>query len=116
MDTNDIESLMVIRGLDDTDLDDVRNNLEYFIPLLKQAEDTKTLDITDVLLDRFQFDFTGLMLHLAIPYRLHWISMRMSGLTAVTELDKRTSQVLIPSGETVTRLINTYNSNKRQKR
>lgn len=111
-----IEGLMTIKGLYDMDMGWMREQLEYFVPILREHEGVDVVAIDDVLLDRYQFDLTGLLLHLGVPYPMHWFTMRLSGLNAPTELTRDVKQLVIPPAEVLNRLINTIKSNKKVQR
>lgn len=110
---NAIDGLLTLTGSLVSNDSLLRNNLEYFIPYLRTHPSTRPIVVDTVLLDRYQFDFIGLMQHLGIGEELHWINMRVSGLASPTDLSHETNNLYLVDGDVLNRLINTYRTNKK---
>lgn len=88
-----------LKGTDNTVFYDqsFRNVLEDFIPYILNQKSTQKRLVDPSLAYRFEFDFYGLLAHYSIDYHLHWLIMRLAGLTAPNQATRHLSVIHLPS-------------------
>lgn len=77
--------------------DHFRSMVEAHIPWLREHRDTNDLPIEPKVAIRYQGDFFGLLTRLQFQQHLHWIIMRVNGLTNPMEYDHEMLELRIPS-------------------
>lgn len=110
---NTIEGLTSLTGSIVYQDANLRNTLEYFVPYLRTHSTTRPITVDRVLLERYQFDFIGLMQHLGVIEDLHWINLRVGGLNSPTDLSVDHTSLYLVDADTFNRLVNTYRANKK---
>ena len=88
-----------------------RKVLEYFIPSLKYSENVIRKALTEVDIDRYRFDFYGLLASLKISEDLWWVTTRVNDFTSPTQLDYGFSLIIVPDVAEYRTLVNAYRSN-----
>lgn len=78
--------------------------LEAHIPYFRTDNRATLIPIDEHTAYRFEFDLWGLLLDLSIPRYLHWLIMRLNGMTSPTEYGPDRLELLIPDLDVVDRL------------
>jgi hypothetical protein len=106
--TNPIDALMV---RDDVPIyydADFRVILESHLEYFRTNPNTTAIDIPAIDADKFKGDLWGLLLSKNIPPYLHWLVMRLTGLTSPNASDTLVTRVLIPASTDLNRIINQF--------
>ncbi len=93
---------------------DFRNVIEDHLELIKKAARTSYIGVDVFLANVNKGSFYSLLSQLStpIPKQLHWITLRLNGLTSPHEYDGRTS-ILLPDNEYIETLVRTFLSKKK---
>lgn len=108
-----IETLM--SGMDQQTYYDqgFRDVLEDHLSFLRNSESTVRRTVVPGVALRYQFDFYSMLAELGIPHHLHWIVMRMSGLTNSNQMTLEFNTVVIPDPQVLERLRGAYMTGRR---
>lgn len=79
--------------------------LTTHITYLKNHPDTKTIDIDPVKAIVYQSDFYGLLTHIGIESRYHWIILRLNDFCGPREFGADTLTLVVPRKETIDKII-----------
>jgi hypothetical protein len=85
-----------------------RNVLEDHLTYLKTHPTTRTIEIRLNLVFKYIGDFNGLLTELKIPAEMHFICMRMNGMTSPNEYETTMTTLLMPSKEELSRLRSVF--------
>lgn len=85
---------------------------EDHLTYLRKSSDTKIITIESQVAYKYEGDLFGLLYHYSYPKQLHWLIMRMNGITTPTDTTFKLSTLLIPNPQTVDRIKNVYNTRK----
>lgn len=84
-----------------------RRVLEDHMTYLRNLPSTSKLDVEGIDVIRYQADFFGLLAKLGVPLYLHWVVLRMTGLSSPAKIPDDLSYVLLPDEAEITRLKQT---------
>lgn len=87
--------------------------IEDHLSLLKQSTDSTVIEITYVEANMWQSDFFGLLKYKNIPQKLWYATMRMTGLTAPSDLTRNLTALLVPSEGTIDDFADKYKRAKK---
>lgn len=82
----------------------IMNMLEQHIPYLLQGNRTTTIQVEVQRAHQYEYDFYGLLLTFNIPRWMHWITMRLNGMTSPDEYRATMTSILIPDSTVLERL------------
>lgn len=102
-----IDQLMVTPGADTYYSDDFHNVLEDHMTYLRGLASTTKQEVEPIDVIRYQADFFGLLGRLGVPQYLHWVVLRMTGLTSPAKVPLDLAFVLVPDISDVQRLQQT---------
>lgn len=86
---------------------DFRDVIEDHLLLLTKAPQTQPLSLEPFLAELNKGNFYGLLIQLKIPKQLHWITLRVNGLTTPSGYTGDT-YVLVPDNDYVERLVSSF--------
>lgn len=95
---------MIDDGLQDYYDPSFRDVLEAHLSWLRAHRTTYTLAVTSFNLLVYNRNLSGFLIENKIPMKLHWLTMRMSGLYAPTDFTEGVEALLVPNTDTVERL------------
>jgi len=89
---------------------DFRNVLEYHMEFLRSRGNAYPITVEPHIAYKYEYDFTGLMLHYNIPRHLHWVIMRLNGFTSPLEYRADVLLLLGPDPKLLDQLMNTHST------
>lgn len=102
-----IDKLMIPIGADIYYTDNFHNVLEDHMTYLRGLASTTKQEVEPIDVVRYQADFFGLLVKFGVRAELHWVVMRMTGLTSPSDVPEDLAFVLIPDDAEITRLVQT---------
>lgn len=87
-----------------------RNMIEFHLDWLRTRVSTVTAQVPGNLLLRHEYNFYGLLYELKIPAHLHWIILRLNGLTDPHEYRSHMTQIYIPDNADINTLRTTFST------
>lgn len=78
--------------------------LEDHMTYLRNLASTRKMEVEPIDVIRYQADFYGLLSKLGIALHLHWIVLRMTGLTSPSKIPDNLEVILVPDDTEITRL------------
>ena|SRR5437764_7121095 len=108
-----IEDLMI--GTVDPYYYDVgfRTVLEDHLTYFRNHPQTATMAVLSHHREVYEFDFYGLLTEMKIPVELHYVTMRLAGLTSPTDPFKDLEIITVPDATVVSKRLQAYKSKKR---
>ena len=89
---------------------DFRRTLEAHIPYLKKHPTSTILTVTPDIVQRYEFDFYGLLAYYNIPAWMHWIILRMNDFVSPSIFPIEITEILMPLVGTVDQIQQIYNT------
>lgn len=93
----DIDVLEINTGPSVYYKEDFRNVLESHLLYLKGLNTTVKLQLEPHIVNRFKFDFYGILMNYHIPKHLHWLVLRLNNLYDPCVFPEDISIILVPS-------------------
>jgi len=90
-----------------------RITLESYLTWLINDSSTQQINIDPQLAYKFEGDFFGLLLQYNIKPYLHWVIMRMNGLTSPLDSEADINTLLIPNDAVIEQIRQSYVSTNR---
>lgn len=82
----------------------IMNMMEQHIPYLLQGNNSTTMQVEPPVAYQHEYDFYGLLLTFNLPRWMHWITMRVNGLTSPDEYRATMLQIRVPDPQVLERL------------
>ena len=79
--------------------------LESNLHLIKQMDHSTPYEVPPLDALKFQGDLHGYLFSINVPFNLHWITMRASGLDSANAFNRETKVLLIPTVEYIQTLM-----------
>ena len=76
--------------------------------LLLRANPTGYIEVADNEAYRFEFDYYNLLCFKGIPYKYHWIVMRVNDFLSPFDAHQGIKKIIIPDYQRIERLFNMY--------
>lgn len=76
--------------------------------LLLRANPTGYIEVADNEAYRFEFDYYNLLRFKGIPYKYHWIVMRVNDFLSPFDAHQGIKRIIIPDYQRIERLFNMY--------
>ena len=108
-----IDTIMINPGPSIYYDDDFRRVLEDHLSLLKKDPSTSVLNIAPQKAYKYEFDLYGLLSDYNIQPQLHWLAMRLNGMTSPTDATKDITSLLIPDTNVVDRIRQSHMTTRR---
>ena len=84
--------------------------LESHLSFLRNHPSNTIASATGQVADMFEGDFYGLLNHLRVDIKYHYITMRVNGLYCSSDYDGTQTEIVIPSRDAVNRIDIIFNS------
>lgn len=81
--------------------------IESHLPRLKN-EAVDFINVEPVEAYRFEYDYLALLRYKNIPYRYHWIVMRVNGFDSPFQAHRDIRHIFVPNFTTIDRLFNMF--------
>jgi hypothetical protein len=81
-----------------------RNVLEDHLTLLRSSERTRERSVEPMVAYKFEGDFFGLLAHHGIQPYLHWVIMRLNGMTSPVQASREITSFWMPDPAEISRL------------
>lgn len=85
-----------------------RRVIEDHLSNLRNSRGSNTLNIESNMAYAFEFNLYGVLTHYQIPGYLHWIMMRVNGMTSPDEYQASMTSLIHPDTELVEKYRSTY--------
>jgi hypothetical protein len=82
--------------------------LDDHVGFLKDHNETTVIAVKPLEALKYEGDFSGLLTYYNIPINLHWVTMRMNGLTTPADSPAEITSLIVPSEAVVERLRSGY--------
>ena len=92
--------------------DSFRRTLESYITHLKTDSTTVQVAPDAMTVYKYTGDYFGLLSVYSVPTHLHWLTMRMNGLTSPSDCGPKIRTILVPNATTVDYIRQAYMSTK----
>lgn len=83
---------------------DFRRLIEDHLDYLKQNNRSTPISIAEKDLHKYEYDLFGLLVEYELPRHLHWIVMRLNGMTSPDQFTELNTSLLIPDPSEIDRL------------
>lgn len=103
-----INSLMGEDGSDEYYNEHFRNCIEDHLQYLNKDGNYTVVNFDNGTAYKYENDFIGLLISLNIPKRLHWITLRLNGLTSPIQYDGTVNFVKTPTESILEELRTTW--------
>lgn len=90
--------------------EDFKQVIEDHLPYLKRLSSTRSQSFPAYYQIQCKHNYYLLLSSIGVPYKYHWIIMRLNGYHSPMEFTGEESAVLIPDFPTVDRLMSTFNT------
>ncbi len=96
-----------IRGVREINYDEesFQVTLETNLHLIKLPTHSTVYDVAPLDALKYQGDLHGYLFSINVPYNLHWITMRASGLDSSVDFTKDTRTLIIPTSDYIQTLM-----------
>lgn len=91
-----------------------RRVLEEHLALIKNRS-TSTLPVDPNTSIRYKGDFFGLLITLNVPRHLHWITMRINGMTSPSDANDDIRSVVVVDPSYINTIFNTHRTQSKRK-
>lgn len=88
-----------------------RRVLEDHMSYLRDHPQTELVDIKNQVANKHHGDFVGVLHWYGLPKHLHWVVMRVNGLTSPSQYKSSITQIHVPSNGIIERLIKVHRAN-----
>jgi len=85
-----------------------RNVIENYLPRLRSSSKVSYHPIEGFIGIKYRSDFYGLLIHLNIPYDLHWITLRCNNLHSPVEYNGDLEQIIVPNPNELDLMLKRY--------
>lgn len=85
-----------------------RNIIENHLQWLIASDSTTMKEVDAHHLVKYRGDFYGMLLAMDLPVDIHWIILRMNGLTSTLDFNGGMSAILVPSLRDLNVLLGRY--------
>ena len=82
--------------------------IEDHLILLQTSDLNSVIEVAPNDAYRFEYDYYNLLRFKGVPYRYHWVVMRVNGLLSPFDCHPGIRQIIIPNRETLERLMNMH--------
>ena len=86
--------------------------LEDHLTYLRTHEDTVVISVTNQEAEKWAGDFYGFLFSKKVDARLHYVTMRLTGMTAPTDFGVNINTVSLPSSNVINTLRKIENTRK----
>ena len=87
-----------------------RVTLEDHVTYLYNLPETTINTVSSMDLHVFKFDFYGMLIQMGVPPELHFITMRMAGLSSPQDPFDHLTSIRIPPKSVVSKILGRYNA------
>lgn len=90
-----------------------RTVLEDHLTYFRNHPQTQPMAVQSMDKEVFEFDFYGMLTQMKIARELHYVTMRLAGLTSPTDSFKDLEVILVPDATVVNKRLQAYRTKKR---
>lgn len=90
-----------------------RRVLEDHMHYLRSHSSTETIEIDGYIANKHHGDLVGVLMHYELPPHMHWIVMRMNGLTSPLQYADSNLSLMVPAQPVISTLLKRYRANQK---